>query len=477
VSLNSEKVLKALSVIIDPDFNKNIVELGFIKNLEISESGKVAFDIELTTPACPVKEKFEKDAHAAVAALEGVSEVQVKMTANTRRSTTKLSDNSLSGDIRNIIGVASGKGGVGKSTVTANLALTLALSGAKVGVLDADIYGPSMVMMLGISKGPEILEDKTLVPVEVMGGIRVVSMAMFAEDDKATIWRGPMASQMIQNFIHRVHWGELDYLLIDFPPGTGDIQLTLTQSCPISGAVVVTTPQEVSLIDARKGLKMFDSVSVPVLGIIENMSGFICDSCGKEHAIFSQGGGERTAKNLGLPYLGAIPLDGAMTASGDAGKPLVYSNPNSPASQILLEISGKIASQLAVFTLDKAPALGHFNKKWEELELEDAVAPIGNSESFITPSRIVRTPESKLQIFWTSGGNVLLDLKELRLACPCASCVDEWSGEKILSPDSVPKDIRIGSLTSIGRYAMVIHWSDGHNTGIYSWDYLRKLNG
>ena len=302
-----ELVLKALEAIEDPDFHKNIVELNFVQNLVISEQGVISFDLVLTTPACPVKDQFVADCKRLLLELPGATQVDVVLKAQENKK-QDFSNGSYLNSVQHIIAVSSGKGGVGKSTVTANLAMALALSGARVGILDADIYGPSMVMMFGVKDSPEVKEDRTLIPVSV-AGIQIVSMAMFSDPNKATIWRGPMVTQMIQNFLHRVHWGNLDYLLIDFPPGTGDIQLTLTQNCPISGAVVVTTPQEVALADVRKGLAMFRAVAVPVLGVIENMSYFICDNCNKKHHIFKQGGGSRTAKELKLDFLGEIPLE------------------------------------------------------------------------------------------------------------------------------------------------------------------------
>ena len=269
-----------------------------------------------------------------------------------------------------IIPVASGKGGVGKSTVTANLAMALSLAGAKVGILDADIYGPSMSIMFGVDALPEIFDDRTIAPVETKGGISLISMAMFAESDKATIWRGPMASQMIQNFLHRVRWGELDYLLIDFPPGTGDIQLTLTQQCPLTCAVVVTTPQEVALADCRKGLALFDSVGVPSAGIIENMSYFICDGCGKQHDIFRSGGGERISKALGVPMLGKVPLEPSVADCGDLGTPVVLRYPNSASGQSFTEIAGKTIQAIAQLEHSTGKVLHNFNLRWDEIPLE-----------------------------------------------------------------------------------------------------------
>jgi ATP-binding protein involved in chromosome partitioning len=268
--------------------------------------------------------------------------------------------------VRHIVAVASGKGGVGKSTATANLAVALAETGAKVGVLDADIYGPSMSLMFGVIEAPVINENKKLVPVTVRG-IKVVSMAMFDDGEKPVVWRGPMVAQMIQNFTHNVVWGELDYLLVDMPPGTGDVQLTLTQSAPLSGAVILTTPQEVSALDAKKGLQMFRKVNVPVLGVVENMSYFVCDGCSKKHYIFRRGGGQRIAESLGAPFLGEIPLEPEVAEGGDAGTPIVERRPDSPAAKAYKAVAASIVSALGVLTASQAGLLGEYSLKWEEI--------------------------------------------------------------------------------------------------------------
>lgn len=469
-----QTILKALEAVIDPDFQKNIVSLGFVQNLAVSEQGHVDFDVILTTPACPVKERFRTQCHSIVAGLAGVQSVEVRMGADTRRNSPPQTQGSLLGQVRNILGIASGKGGVGKSTVTANLAMSLALSGARVGVLDADIYGPSMSLMLGAGK-PEVHADKTLTPAPARGGLVVVSMAMFSDPAKATIWRGPMASQMIQNFLHRVHWGELDYLLIDFPPGTGDIQLTLTQQCPLAGAVVVTTPQEVSLADVRKGLQMFRAVAVPVVGVVENMSYFICDSCQKEHRIFSHGGGLRICESLGLDLLGQVPLEASVAQGGDAGLPAVIAHPNSISAQIFTEITGKTAAALSILS-EGGSRLGSFRYSWEEFP-ENGVGKATTLTSPVPQPVLLRRENGGISISWSDASVSLYPLRDLRLACPCASCVDEWTGEALLQPASVPGDINPTLIYSVGRYAISVHWSDGHGTGIYSFNYLRKVAG
>jgi ATP-binding protein involved in chromosome partitioning len=363
-AVSEKQVLDALRSVNDPDLHKDIVTLEFVKNLRI-QGGAVKFDVQLTTPACPVKDDLKAQAIQAVNAIPGVTSVDVQMTAQvTRTSTAKKTE--LLKDVRHVIAVASGKGGVGKSTATANLAVALAQTGAQVGVLDADIYGPSMSMMFQVREAP-VLDDRQKLHPVVVNGIKIVSMAMFADDEKPVIWRGPMVSQMIQNFVHNVVWGALDYLLIDMPPGTGDVQLTLTQSAPLSGGVIVTTPQDVSVLDAKKGLKMFQKVSVPVLGIIENMSYFICDNCEKKHYIFRQGGGKRIAQSLGLPFLGEIPLEPEVAVGGDAGLPIVEKNPASESAAAYRRIAGLLASELSVLSVAQSGVLGDFDYSWDSL--------------------------------------------------------------------------------------------------------------
>lgn len=471
-----EEVLAALSVIEDPDFHRNIVELGFVQELQISPEGVIRFDLVLTTPACPVKDKFVADCERIVSALPGVTKVEVVLKAQQRKELNFI-EGSLLSKVQNIIAVSSGKGGVGKSTVTANLAMALALSGARVGVLDADIYGPSMVMMFGVDKSPEVREDRTLVPVSI-AGIQIVSMAMFSDPNKATIWRGPMATQMIQNFLHRVHWGNLDYLLIDFPPGTGDIQLTLTQNCPISGAVVVTTPQEVALADVRKGLAMFRAVAVPVLGVVENMSFFLCDQCEKKHYIFQQGGGRRTAQELKLDFLSEIPLEPAVSESGDAGRPIVYTQPNSASARAFLDLAGQVASKLSLLAA-QAGGLGHFSLDFEELPvvpLSPAQQKASRAQNKAISESVSRTPDGKFTLGWSDGSYTLFTGRELRLRCPCAACVDEWTGESLLDPTTIPMDVKPTTLYTVGRYAIGIGFSDGHRGGIYTFDYFQKMD-
>jgi ATP-binding protein involved in chromosome partitioning len=343
------KVLEALRVVMDPDLRKDIVTLGFVKNLSTS-GGKVRFDVELTTPACPIKKELEEQARAAVAAIPGVTDVEVKMTSMVRQRV--IEERPLIPGVKNTIAVASGKGGVGKSTVAVNLALALAQSGASVGLMDADVYGPSIPIMFGVRGQPE-MKDNQLVPVRKYG-ISLMSIGFLAGEDAPIIWRGPMVGKLIQQFLGQVAWGDLDYLVIDLPPGTGDAQLTLAQSAPLSGAVIVTTPQDVALEDVTRAVRMFEKVEVPILGVVENMSFFVCPHCGGRSEIFDHGGGEKAAARYEVPFLGAIPLQTAIRVGGDRGDPIVHANPDAPESEAFRNLAGLVAHHLSTVTLQNA---------------------------------------------------------------------------------------------------------------------------
>ena len=345
-SVQEQQVLDALKQVIDPDLHRDIVSLGFVKAVQI-DGGKVSFQVELTTPACPVKEQLKQQSRDVVAAIAGVTDVQVGMTARVK-GRTKPEDNDLIPGVKNVIAVASGKGGVGKSTTAVNLAVALAQSGASVGILDADIYGPSLPRMLNIQGKPEQEEGKSQVePMEAYGLLKVMSMGFFMEEDTPVVWRGPMVGMAVEQLLRDVDWGELDYLVIDLPPGTGDAQLTLTQKVPITGAVIVSTPQDIALSDVKKGINMFKKVDVPILGIIENMSYYLCPSCGHRAEIFSHGGAKREAEKAGMVFLGHIPLDTTICENADAGTPILITLPDSPQTAIYRETASKIAAQVA----------------------------------------------------------------------------------------------------------------------------------
>ncbi|MBI2343949.1 MAG: Mrp/NBP35 family ATP-binding protein [Deltaproteobacteria bacterium] len=349
-------IVQALRSIEDPDLHRDIVSLGFVKDLRI-DGGRVTFTIELTTPACPVKEHFRTLATQCVLALPGVTDVAVQFTANVRAS-ARSQPTPLLPDVKNIIAIASGKGGVGKSTLTANLACAMAQSGAMVGVLDADIYGPSLPKMLG-ALHPTLSVDaqNRLIPLE-LHGMKVFSLGFMVTDDTPVIWRGPMVHNVLNQLLGQVAWGVLDYFFIDLPPGTGDAQLTITQSVPLTGAVIITTPQEVSIQIASKGLKMFQEVQVPVLGFVENMSAFCCPHCHRESAIFRQGGTERAAQIHHVPFLGAIPIDPMVALDCDAGEPIVFAHPDSEAAKAYQAIAGRVAAALSTRQMETAEAAG-----------------------------------------------------------------------------------------------------------------------
>ena len=359
--VTESQVLDALGGIVDPDFKRSIVELGFVKQLHI-EGGRVAFTIELTTPACPVRAEFERAARERVGALPGVASVEVTMAADTRgRSAAARADAVLPG-VRNALAVASGKGGVGKSTVALNLALALREAGASVGLMDADVYGPSLPLLTGVAGRPRS-ENKRIFPLEGLG-LRLMSMGFFVSDDSPVIWRGPMVHGLVRQFLTDVEWGELDYLVVDMPPGTGDAALTLTQQAPLSGALIVTTANDLSLIDARKGLRMFQKVEVPVLGIVENMSYFRPpDLPERRYAIFGEGGGRRVAEEIGVDFLGEVPIDPRIVEGGDKGRPILLDAPDSEAAEVFRALAGRVARKLAVLA-ESTPRAADANLTW-----------------------------------------------------------------------------------------------------------------
>lgn len=347
--ITKETVIDALKKVIDPDLKKDLVTLNMVKEVKV-EGKNINVVIELTTPACPLKDVIQQDCISELKKANPEAEkINVTMTAKVIANQNSIKAQILPG-VKNTIAVASGKGGVGKSTVAVNLAVGLAREGAKVGLIDADIYGPSVPTMLGISEKPKIYQDTAtakMVPLENFG-IKVMSIGFLIDDDSPVIWRGPMASGAIKQFMSDVHWDELDYLIFDLPPGTGDIQLTLVQTIPLTGAVVVTTPQDVSLIDVRKALRMFQRVNVPILGIVENMSYFIAPDTGKKYNIFGNGGGEKLAAELHLKLLGQIPINQSIREGGDAGKPVVISEPDSEQAKTFLELSRNLAAQISI---------------------------------------------------------------------------------------------------------------------------------
>jgi Mrp family chromosome partitioning ATPase/DUF971 family protein len=423
------EVFAALGAIIDPDLGKDIVSLGFAKNVRLN-GDMVSVDIELTTPACPFRARMQKEAESLLLALPGVKSVNVNMTD--RRSALKNENPSLKG-VKSIVAVSSCKGGVGKSTVAAMIAAELAGRGFKTGLLDMDLFGPSLPTLFGLhGRGAAEGPDGMILPLE-KDGLKLMSFGFLLGEGPA-VMRGPMVSNYVQAILSRTAWGELDYLVLDFPPGTGDVQLTITQALRLSGALIVTTRQSLSLRDVEKGIMMFEKVQVPMLGVVENMAYFECEGCGKRHHPF----GEPTSllsDKYGLETIQALPLD--MRYSKDpaaaAGDPLV-----------------------AAMVDGLARALGRASQG-------PGAVPEARAEG------------DEISFTWTDGSMAVLSARLLRLNCPCAACVDEMSGERILREEDLPEGIEARDFHFLGNYAVQIEWSDGHGSGIYSYPLIRKL--
>ena len=340
MKISPQDVLQALTTVRDPDLNRDIVSLGFVKELEVTDS-RVSFTLQLTTPACPVREQLAAHAKEAVQAL-GVPDVQVRLTSQVMAAHGPKQE--LLPQVKNTVAVASGKGGVGKSTVAANLAVALERAGARVGLMDTDVYGPSIPALMGSNHQPRVVEGKLEPPVEY--GIKIISMGYFLPKNEAIIWRGPMLHKTMQQFLGEVRWGELDYLIMDLPPGTGDIQLSLSQTIPLTGAVIVSTPQDLALDVASKAITMFEKLRVPILGLIENMSYYLCPQCGHREEIFGHGGAREAARKLGYPFLGEIALDPAICTQSDGGKPVAMDE-TTPYGKAFREVAGALAAQIS----------------------------------------------------------------------------------------------------------------------------------
>ncbi|HEY2989209.1 MAG TPA: Mrp/NBP35 family ATP-binding protein [Candidatus Binatia bacterium] len=347
-TVTKETVLEALKKVQDPELHRDIVSLGMVKNLDVS-TGKVKFTVELTTPACPLRETIDADCRKALGAV-GINDLEIAFGAQVRGSKSGAGQTDLLPTVKNVVLVAAGKGGVGKSTVAANLAVALKKHGATVGLLDADIYGPSVPILMGVKDQPKQVPVNGGFKLEppIAHGLPVMSIGFFLEPDQAVIWRGPMLGKALHQLMGDVYWGDLDYLVVDMPPGTGDVQITFSQQLKVSGALLVATPQQVALADVVRAKSMFDKVMVPIVGIVENMSYFICDGCGKKHEIFSRGGAERAAREFKIPFLGEIPITPSLREWGDKGVPILIQEPNSEVSKIFMEIAAKLAGQLSV---------------------------------------------------------------------------------------------------------------------------------
>ena len=352
--------------------------------------------------------------------------------------------------VKHVIAVGSGKGGVGKSTTAVNLAMALAKLGAKVGLMDADIYGPSVPKLLGINSYPGQDEKTGRIIAPVAHGVKVMSMALLGGDAPA-VWRGPMASRAVSQFLGEVDWGELDYLLIDLPPGTGDIQITLAQAARLSGSVIVMTPQSLATEIAKRGLKMFQQVRVPVIGLVENMSEYECPHCHHTSHLFSKGGGAEVSKELGLPLLASFPFDPELVEESDRGLPIVVARPDAPLSKKYLELARRMAAELTT------------------------ILSGGRVEKTIVLSMEPNEAAKMFKVSWSDGKQSVVSFRDLRYFCPCANCVDENTGVRKITRESIREDITPLKVQTIGNYALSVNWSDGHQTGIYSYDYLRKL--
>jgi Mrp family chromosome partitioning ATPase/DUF971 family protein len=432
--VTEQQIFDELSKIIDPDFQRDIVSLGFVQDMHI-DGETVSFTIELTTPACPLSPVFQKQAIDLVGDLPGVEKVLVNMTARKREARQMSAAESGLKDVKYILAVSSCKGGVGKSTVAALLARTLGERGASVGLLDADIYGPSVPTLFNLhNPGVRATPEQQFLPNEVEG-LKLMSFGFLAGDGPAVL-RGPMVAQYMQQLLHNVSWGELDYLVIDMPPGTGDIQLTISQSVQIDASVIVTTPHQLSLTDVRKGIMMFDKVNVPVLGVVENMAYFICDGCDKKHYIFGEAGGKTLEERFGLETIAELPITGNLSGSLEA---LTGSDIANETTDIVIRTLGKK-------TLEK-PSRPHVDFDAESISLT----------------------------WQDTNESVTVSNFELRRACSCALCVDEMTRAPLLDPAAIPTDIHAEKVGIIGNYAITVDWSDGHNTGFFPYSTIRDL--
>ncbi len=430
--LTDSQVLDSMRHIIDPDLGKDIVSLGFIKNLQIS-GGDVSFVVELTTPACPVKEQFKTDCEQAVRALSGVTSVAVEMSAMKPKRQPGTGINSLE-RVDIVIAVSSCKGGVGKSTIAAQLACAMQREGLRVGLLDTDIYGPSVPTLFNIRQPQIMMRDKMLIPLEV-DGLKLMSVG-FVMGDAPAVMRGPMVSNYVQQILQQTDWGDLDYLVIDMPPGTGDIQLTLVQQAAFDGAIIVTTPHSLSLVDVARGILMFEKVNVPVLGIVENMAYFICDNCDKKHYLFGKSA-QALKDRFGLDTLAQFPILEGISDLSDT---------NAAAD----------LEPLKQLTDNLHRAVGKRRIQHEALP-------------------VVTHQPGHIRVQWPDGSEDLLVNRDVRAACQCAACIEEYTGQHILDPETIASDIQATSIDTLGNYAVCIAWNDGHSSGIFTWERLKEI--
>ena len=353
--LTEQSVMAALQTVKDPELHRSMVELKMIQDVTLVNPGTVSMRVVLTTPACPLKNRIHDDIDAALATLPGSPKAQIKWDAQVSRTGNIPQRQQIEG-VKNIVSVGAGKGGVGKSTCAVNLALGLSQLGARTGVLDADVYGPNVPILLGAEHEKPFAENEKIIPIQRYG-IKLISIAFFIEADKPAIWRGPMLSQAVRQFMFDVNWDELDYLVVDLPPGTGDVQLTMSQSIPMTGAVVVSTPQDVSTADVGRAIQMFNTLKVPNLGLIENMSYFICPHCGEREEIFGHGGAKALAERMHVPFLGEIPLDRRIREGGGPGVPIMVSDPDSQLAAVYRDVASHLAAQVSVRNFKQASVI------------------------------------------------------------------------------------------------------------------------
>ncbi len=443
---DKDDILAALAQVKDPDLGRDIVALGFVKDLRVCGT-HAAFTLELTTPACPVRETLKEEARRAVLSVSGITQVEVTLTAQVRPS--RRPADTLLPHVKHLIAIGSGKGGVGKSTISSNVAVALAKLGAKVGLMDADIYGPSIPRLMGAYETEQTQQGR-LFPA-LAHGVKVISMGMLQPKGEAVLWRGPMLAKMIDEFLGNVEWGELDYLIIDLPPGTGDVSLSLCQKVPLSGAAIVSTPQDLAFEIAQKALQLFQKLRTPVLGLIENMSGFTCSHCGTHEDIFGLGNTETQARALGLPFLGKVPLTHDLCRYSDQGLPIVTAAPDSPAAQALLHVAENLVAEVSRLAL-------------------------GESAQRPCPQKVALSLDQRqLQIIWNDGEPTRFEAVDLRYACRCARCVSETSGKRTLVRSDISADLRVLAADQVGHYALRLRFSDQHDQGLYTYDYLREL--
>jgi len=430
--ITDQQVLDSMRHIIDPDLGRDIVSLGFIKDLKV-RGGNVSFTVELTTPACPVKEQFKADCERAVRKLPGVQSVIVNLSAMQPKKQPGMGINTLQ-RVHTVLAVSSCKGGVGKSTIAAQLARQLQREGLRVGLLDTDIYGPSVPTLFNLRHPELMMRNNLLIPLNV-DGLKLMSVG-FVLGDSPAVMRGPMVSGYVQQILHQTDWGDLEYLIIDMPPGTGDIQLTLVQQAALDGAIIVTTPHSLSLVDVARGILMFERVNVPVLGIVENMSYFVCDNCDKKHYLFGHSA-QALKQRFGLDTLAEFPMIETLSdlSDKDAGADI------EPLKQLAENLHRAVGKRRA------------------------------QAESLPT----VTAEEAAIRVQWPDGTVDRLANRDVRSACQCAACVEEFSGKKLLDPATIPQGIQATSVATLGNYAVSIAWNDGHTSGIFTWERLREI--